>query len=180
VGGRTKKEKEMTMSGMKRILLAAVCLSLCCSALGGPTAEGNVILPTFNKQLALRLEDDVKDGCLPNPNRLKDEFEVELRRLGFKVDDGLFPALVVYLMGYSLKMGGRVTGCAVYYQADLTFSFYFANSPYPINIFFPIAWEYSGLAVDGSGESMQSQMQDWARAAVNDLYLSIERSKDNN
>jgi hypothetical protein len=45
----------MTMSGMKRILLAAVCLSLCCSALGGPTAEGNVILPTFNKQLALRV-----------------------------------------------------------------------------------------------------------------------------
>lgn len=69
-------------------------------------------------------DDDAKDGCLPNPNVLKVEAELTLRRAGIGVvSDQMVSgfSLEVYIVGFEVKRENNIgTGtCAVFIDVQL-------------------------------------------------------------
>ena len=171
---------------MKRIILI-MCLSLLWSgvAFGAVNFNGKYILPDFDYEKAkvrLKIYDNVNEGCLPNPASLKDAYEVELRRLGFGITEvpdvaNGMPSIDLTFNGFALGSGERKTGCAVRYDIsmhiwrEVTIGDGLKKMPLTV-------WTFGGIRTSGSGQQMQSALQENAKEAVNDLYLSIMRLQE--
>lgn len=163
--------------------LIALCLSA--TAQADPAdffVEGGVYALLATRQsFSISVSDQVTDGCLPQPLRLKDRLEVSLRKVGFDITDEVpfSNDLSITVLGYSTSS----TTCAVSSYMSLSF---------PISVIAPFAQDISGgsttftrydftfnhVLMTGQKSDMQSRLEKWATDGGDELYLTISRARD--
>lgn len=140
----------------------------------------NALLAT-QQTFSIDVSDEVKDNCLPQPSKLKDEMEISLRKNGFGITKkNLFSNnITISALGYGTSSGS----CAISIQALLSFL---------INTTVPYAQDmkgdsttittywygFNGTLLTGSKADMQSRLEKWARNAGDQIYLDISRARD--
>ena len=70
------------------ILIACITLLYSNAAFGGVQYGGKSFLAKFDFEkdaVSLLISDQAKDGCMPSPQKVKDAYEGELRRMGIKI-----------------------------------------------------------------------------------------------
>lgn len=145
------------------------------SALSGPFFRS---FDFQNSVIYLKFSDQVSDGCLPDPAAIKDAWEVELRRLGFKV----VPSNELRSYGFTVTALGMASGdytCSVFVESKVSSPVMYIVLPlddksYWIEI--PL-WE-SEMILSGPKKSMQNRIRDVARDHVNSFFLEISQAKD--
>ena len=172
---------------MKRLVLSA-CLVLFYSnvAFAFTSTGAEDFLSKFNFEtdsVFIAITDGVKDGCLPRPQSVIDAFEVELRRLGIKVNRSNIErfSVSISLFGGAIKLkSGESSGdCLAGVTADFSVFVYaeMTDGDGTSAPLFPDLWEHQ-FVFYSPGSSLQSQIEAWAREAASDLYLELSRAKD--
>lgn len=168
---------------MKRfVLITALSLTFSSVTYGGVPQGGESFLAKFDFEkdaVNLIMVDNVTDGCMPNPRKVKDAFEGELRRMGIRIaqKDPLIPYLfVIKETGFDVSGG---LACAVYTSVSVEVGMVgqLMLTDDELEYIRPEIWRIGRLEY-GSKPEMQSMLEDNAKAMVNDLYLELERAKD--
>ncbi len=101
---------------MKHLVLAIALAAFSTSAFAEGSYQNEDELRLV-RAVSVWVNDQVKDGCLPNPNALKIEAELILRRSGISVSEGPKPdnyRLVIDSKGFESRLDGRGSGaCTV-------------------------------------------------------------------
>lgn len=126
--------------------------------------------------------DQVTDGCLPQPSRMKDSMELVLRQNGFSIssEDSPFKnKIFITALGYGAGSGS----CLVTVRAKLLFV---ANVSVPFSktlqdeshTFITIPYEFGDVVLSGNKSSMQRRVETSIKEFGENLYLDVSRSKD--
>lgn len=126
--------------------------------------------------------DQVSDGCLPQPSRMKDKMELVLRQNGFSIatEEPLFSnKITITALGFATNS----SSCAVHLSADLVFWGsvvvpYAQTVPNGPNTFAPITFPMGSYILTGGKSSMQERVEKQVKEFGENLYLSISRAKD--
>ncbi len=126
--------------------------------------------------------DQVSDGCLPYPSRMKDKMELVLRQNGFSIsseDLWLSDKIVVNALGYATNS----SSCVVYLEADLI---YWANVVVPhaqlvpggSNTVVQVGHALGGTLLTGTKNQMQGRVEEQVKEFGERAFLEISRSRD--
>lgn len=128
----------------------------------------------------LNVVDEVSDGCLPQPNRVKDKIEVAMRRNGLDIIDKTpFSVFRIHAMGYATSS----TSCAVRLEASiktyLLTSLESSTTKYSTGEFLvPTTFPVDSILLTGSKDGMQERIEEAAQDMSDRLYLDINRARD--
>lgn len=125
--------------------------------------------------------DQVTDGCLPQPARMKDSMELVLRQNGFSIsseDSPFTNTIFITALGYSLGSGS----CVVTLKAKLLFVAG-VRVPYSQSLeesltFITIPYNFGDVILSGNKSSMQRRIETAIKEFGEKIYLDISRSKD--
>jgi hypothetical protein len=171
---------------MKRLALITVYCLLSCPPAG--LAADMDMLKRFDIRstpIKVYVQDHVKDGCLPSPNRLVEVAESELQRLGFKIqtDQGASSRLKISALGY------RATGVPGEPQQDCLVTL---NLSLDIYAYYVLGTEAPALAdlesssmamfveafenhyFSSSSSNVQQQAERNVKATIEELYLEVQ------
>ncbi len=170
-----------------KLLLAILFVSF---SSAGYTGDNNLYfeggmesLLALKKDFFIGYEDQVSDGCLPQPYRLKDAIEISLRKNGFNIlekEKILSDQIRIVALGFSIS---NTDVCAVNISAKLVM-YSPVLVPYAIEVssgnktFVPIVYEFGNVILTGRKNTMQSRIEKAVKGFGDDLYLKISRSKD--
>lgn len=130
----------------------------------------------------IEVDDQVDDGCLPQPSRLKDKMEISLRQNGYSIESErslLGNNITISALGY----GTGDDSCAIVLRAALSF-YNLVTVPYSTtvpsgqNTLAPIEYQIGSAIFTGGKNGMQSRLEEKTAEFGNDLFLKISRSKD--
>jgi len=126
--------------------------------------------------------DQVSDGCLPQPSKLKDKMELALRQNGFSIsaEKSFFPNEISIT---TLGFGTNNYSCAVHVEAVLKF---YASIAVPYaqemeegsSTFAPVTYKFGSTMLTGRKNGMQGRIEETVKEFGDNLYLQISRSKD--
>jgi len=160
------------------------CLTLVYSniALGVIPEGGEDFLAEFGfdkNPLTLTIDDQAKDGCMPYPQRVKDAYEAELRRVGFKIEDpeaaGGHHFFEIQILS---SQAGNLEVCYFSFSVSLRVATWATDTELTEEHWIaPRIWYYHGTGVRNKA-NLQQYFEDGARGAVNDLFLAISRAHD--
>lgn len=126
--------------------------------------------------------DQVTDGCLPQPSRMKDSMELVLRQYGFSISSENSPftnKIFITALGYGLGSGS----CLVTVKAKLLFVAS-VRVPYSMSLedeshtFITIPYEFGDVVLSGDKSSMQRRIETSIKEFGENIYLDISRSRD--
>lgn len=126
--------------------------------------------------------DQVTDGCLPQPARMKDSMELVLRQNGFSIssEDSIFKnKIFITALGYGTGTGA----CLITVNAKLLFMAH-VSVPFSENLkdeshtFITVPYEFGDVILSGNKSSMQRRVETSIKGFGEKLYLDISRSKD--
>jgi len=147
------------MTRMALSLVAVVLLVSPAAAQGSPPQSQFAKV----KSIQVTVADKVADGCLPQPNTLKVEAELILRRSGIAVvetGDGFPHRLRIAAVGAEIKQGGtRTGGCAGGYVHELFRHEYLSDGSIGLT---------QAVSVLGYAIKQKSDFQEQLRKAVNE------------
>ncbi|WP_409525673.1 hypothetical protein [Nitrincola sp. MINF-07-Sa-05] len=128
----------------------------------------------------IEIEDQVTGGCLPQPLRLKDQFELSLRQNNFKIakEDRSFKTDVfVVAQGYAIGSDHCVVDLYAELRFPLTVLVDNANHP---DSFTTVFFQYpiTKALLFGSKSTMQNRLEIQMRSIGDELYLRLSRAKD--
>ncbi len=129
------------------------------------------------RYIRVSIQDEVEDGCLSNPNTLKVEAELILRKSGFTVEDTPRQyELRILAQGWETKLsGGQATGtCMATLNVDLE---RFALVPEG-HVAKTVAYHHGGLLFVVKAK-MQAQLRTWVSQIVSDLANEILKARGN-
>ncbi len=141
----------------------------------------NSLLATKNS-FAIKVDDQVTGGCLPNPRQLKDELEISLRKNGFNIEkesDSFSNTILISALGY--KMGKYK--CVVYISANITFPI-IVKVPFSNKVLFggetfvPFRHQILSGLLTGEVYSIQKRLSKQMKEVADKVYLEISRAKD--
>lgn len=169
---------------MKRVLTV---LMLATSGIAH-TQQANLLLDGgLNSLIATRdsfsinVFDQVKDGCLPHPNALRDHMEISLRKNGFGISkaSALSNAIVISALGHETTR----EACAVHIRAFLEFPVtvgvpHSPGSQHSEGTIVPYIFPIKSSLLTGSKHDMQQRLETWSSQAGDRLYLDISRARD--
>lgn len=173
---------------MKKLLFPFVLALTGSQVQGAEEASSLLVGGGMQAVLALKndffieISDQVGDGCLPNPQRLKDNLEIVLRQNGFgiKSEDEADAGLTLTALGYSVSP----SNCAVFIRLDLT-AWAVIKVPYAQDL--PGGSEtfaqvmpgqlYDNL-LTGPVSSIQGRLEEAATDAGNNFFLYMSRARD--
>lgn len=126
--------------------------------------------------------DQVTDGCLPQPHKMKDKMEISLRQNNFSIEteEGWFPnKILVTALGFST--GG--SSCAIHLSASLSFWAsvvvpYAQSVPSGNNTLAPLTYDFGSVILTGSKHGMQARVEKQVKEFGDTLFLDISRAKD--
>jgi len=132
---------------------------------------------------AITVYDEVKDGCLPNPGRLKEKMEISLRKYGFDIQKE--PKLNVNTIAIR-ALGGRPRNnelCVVHISTTLIINSVvnvpFADKlPTGNNTLVPLLYPIRNALITINRTSMQSHLAKKVVEFSHNLYLDVSRAKD--
>jgi hypothetical protein len=143
---------------------------------------GTKALLVSMSEFAIVVSDQVTDGCLPSPTKLKDKMEIALRKNGFdiKKEAGYFTNDIgITALGY--KIGE--SSCAVHLSVELLFQAV-VNVPFSKNVqsgqetFAPFFYKVGSRMLTGPRYGMQARLEKQVTEYADELYLAISRAKD--
>ncbi|MDF0535942.1 hypothetical protein PY479_16865 [Shewanella sp. A32] len=142
---------------------------------------GLASLIAFRDSFTIEYSDQVSDGCLPQPSRMKDKMELAIRQNGFSIstESILANKIKVTAMGFSTN----ASSCVISLQAELEF---WANVVVPFsqtvptgsNTLAPITYDFGTVILTGNKNGMQERVENQVKEFGDDLYLRISRAKD--
>ena len=174
---------------MRKYIYALAVLIICpnyAMADDGPSLlfEGSMgSLIALRDNFTIEYSDQVTDGCLPQPSRMKDKMELVLRQNGFSIateEPSLFPNKInITALGFATNS----SSCAVHIEANLVFwgnvvvphAQTVPNGP---NTFAPITFPIGNIMLTGGKSSMQERIEKQIKEFGEGLYLSISQAKD--
>ncbi|MBY5980039.1 hypothetical protein [Ferrimonas balearica] len=139
-------------------------------------------LIALKENFTIEYSDQVSDGCLPQPSRMKDKMEIVLRQNGFSIsqEESLFPNRIKII---ALGFATSTSSCAVHLDAELVFWGsvvvpYAQTVPSGPNTFAPITFQIGSIILTGNKNGMQERIEKQVKEFGEILYLSISRAKD--
>lgn len=130
----------------------------------------------------IEYNDQVSDGCLPQPSKMKDKMELVLRQNGFSIaaEKMFFPNVINIT---ALGFGTNNYSCAVHVEAKLIF---YANVAVPYaqdmndgsTTFAPVTYKFGGTMLTGGKNGMQGRVEETVKEFGDNLYLQTSRFKD--
>jgi len=130
----------------------------------------------------IEYSDQVSDGCLTQPSKMKDKMELALRQNGFSIaaEKSFFPNVINIT---ALGFGTNNYSCAVHVEAKLIF---YANVAVPYaqemeggrTTFAPVTYTFGSTMITGGKNGMQGRIEETVKEFGDNLYLQISRSKD--
>jgi hypothetical protein len=105
---------------MKHLALVIALAALSTSAFAEGAYQNEAELRLV-QNVSVKILDEVKDGCLSNPNALKVEAELILRRSGVRVDGAnVMSVLLISVIGWEMRTANQRLGkCVVHTNVDL-------------------------------------------------------------
>ena len=139
-------------------------------------------LIALRDNFTIEYSDQVSDGCLPQPSKMKDKMELVLRQNGFSIstEESWLPnRITITALGFATNS----SSCAVHLSADLVFwgsvVVPFAQTvPNGPNTLAPITYPLGSYIFTGGKSSMQERVEKQVKEFGENLYLSISRAKD--
>lgn len=124
--------------------------------------------------ISVLLSDEVKRGCLKNPNALKVEAELVLRRSGISVADSAPYYLVIAPLGWEMMRGEQPTGeCVVTMRLQLVrYEKVFQGHSAII-----LVYDKSYLLTGHSKSEMQERLRAQVSETVSDLANEILKAR---
>lgn len=164
---------------MKRLALIIALTVFSTSAFGEGAYQNEAEL-SLVREVSVHVKDDVVDGCLANPNALKVEAELILRRSGITIIEGWrkgMHLLLVSAQGWEIKTTGQTPfgACAVTIDLDLSRS---VTAPEGHSGFI-IAYENAGLFIGYTKPEMQEALRNIISEIVSDLANEILKARGN-
>lgn len=132
---------------------------------------------------AIVVDDQVSDGCLPQPSALKDRLEIALRKnnFGIQKEVGFFTNDIhVNALGYQI---GESSSCAVFLEAFLVFQV-FATAPFSENepsgkkTIAPYFFRIGSSLFTGNKQTMQGRLEDEMKSVADAIFLKVSRAED--
>lgn len=130
----------------------------------------------------IEYSDQVSDGCLPQPSKMKDKMELVLRQNGFSIaaeESFIANKISITALGFATNS----SSCAVHINANLVFWGsvvvpYAQTVPDGPNTLAPITFSMGSYILAGSKSSMQERIEAQIKEFAEGFYLSISRAKD--
>jgi len=139
-------------------------------------------LIAFRDNFYIEYSDQVSDGCLPQPSKMKDKMELALRQNGFSIsaEKPYFPNVINIT---ALGFGTNNFSCVVHVEAKLIF---YANVTVPHTpelsggntTLAPLTFEFGATMLTGGKNGMQRRVEQTIKEFGENLYLQLSRSKD--
>jgi hypothetical protein len=152
-------------------------------------ALGDEVLLATMGPLEIQVQDEVKDGCWPNPAAAKEAVELEARKAGITIFEKgqaafAFAHLRLHGAGYALTSESTKTGCVVFFEMSLTAAVAmivpYAHLGTPFNP--PVInhqVSYAGdLLVGPSGSNMQGRIREHAIEMATSIFLKILKARE--
>ncbi|TPE46720.1 hypothetical protein FJM67_15645 [Maribrevibacterium harenarium] len=142
---------------------------------------GLASLIAFRDSFTIEYSDQVSDGCLPQPSRMKDKMELAIRQNGFSISTESFlpNKIKVTALGFSTN----ASSCAISLKAELEFWAsvvvpFSQTVPKESNTLAPITYDFGSVILTGNKNGMQERVENQVKEFGDDLYLIISRAKD--
>lgn len=138
-------------------------------------------LIAFRDGFTIDYSDQVSDGCLPQPSKMKDKMELALRQNGFSISEDSFLTNKINIT--ALGFSTNASSCAIHLKAELEFwagvVVPFAQTmPDESTTLAPITYDFGSVILTGEKNGMQNRVESQAKEFGDDLYLRISRAKD--
>ncbi len=173
---------------MRKYILALVVLILSPTWVVAEDSPSLLLEGSLGSLIALRdnffieYSDQVSDGCLAQPSKMKDKMEIVLRQNGFSIaaEESFLPnKITITALGFATNS----SSCAVHLDANLVFWGsvvvpYAQTVPDGPNTLAPITFPIGSVILTGSKSSMQERIETQVKEFAENLYLSISRAKD--
>ena len=139
-------------------------------------------LIALRDNFTIEYSDQVSDGCLPQPSKMKDKMELVLRQNGFSIatEEPVFPnRILITALGFATS----ASSCVVHLDTDLVFwgnvAVPFAQTvPSGPTTFALIPYPMGNIILTGSKNGMQERVEKQVQEFGESLYLEISRAKD--
>jgi hypothetical protein len=139
-------------------------------------------LLALRDNFTIEYSDQVSDGCLPQPSRMKDKMEISLRQNGFSIatEEGWFPNKILIT---ALGFGIGNASCAIHLKANLEFWAsvvvpYAQTVPSGNKTLAPITFDLGSIILTGNINGMQGRVEKQVKEFGDGLFLTISRAKD--
>lgn len=166
-------------------------LTLALSAINARADDPNLLVDGgTNALLALKdsfsidYSDQVSDGCLPQPTKMKDKMELVLRQngLGISKDDQLAflkNKIAITAVGFATSSNS----CAINVEAVLMFYVnilvpYAQDVPSSQSTIVPFNYSLGSVLLTGSKYGMQERVETQIKDFGEKLYLDVSRARD--
>lgn len=138
-------------------------------------------LIAFRDGFTIDYSDQVSDGCLPQPSKMKDKMELALRQNGFSISEDSFLTNKINIT--ALGFSTNASSCAIYLKAELEFWAgvvvpFSQTMPDGSTTLAPIRYDFGSVILTGGKNGMQNRVESQVKEFGDDLYLRISRAKD--
>lgn len=147
--------------------------------------DGVAFLAMYANNVSIRVNDGVKDGCMPNPARVERSAELQLRRNNFEISDGAAWVVKIDAGGYEVtSKGGDSLGCAVTLRIELLSIIkglpvqLYPGTPSDLHGLFTTNFLLGAQLLVGDKGSMQSRIEKEVEDAVDEMLLRKLRAKE--
>ena len=141
----------------------------------------SAILATTNN-FYIEVIDQVEDGCLPYPGKLKDKFELVLRQNGLSIQtERIFtsPVIVIKTLGYEARSGSCVVNIeSVIEKWSLVYVPYSEDVASGKTTFVNIGFGGNSNLLSGGKQDMQSRLEKVAQEHAEAFVLRRSRDID--
>lgn len=149
----------------------------------------NAYLATIDTIYSISVDDQVKNGCLPYPNKLKDAAEIGLRRNGFILETDETNAYLPNRAHIFIRAVGSKSRSICFANIDVKLGMYrvteieWAKEPADIygdgqHVYIMVYHSLNNLVLIGPSNYIQSSMEIYAKDTMDDLFLDVSRARD--
>ena len=149
----------------------------------------NPLLATIDTIYLIYVNDQVTDGCLPYPNKLKDAAEIGLRRNGFVLETNVDHSKIPNRARIYIEAVGSKVKSICFAKIDIDVGMYRETkvvwSKEPADIYGDgqhvnvlVYHVIGGGVIIGPSDHIQSSMEKYVKNAMDDLFLDVSRARD--
>jgi len=149
----------------------------------------NAYLATIDTIYSTFVDDQVKGGCLPYPNKLKDAAEIGLRRNGFVIETDVANSYLPNRAIINIQVVGSKSGSTCFASINVELGMYretkveWAKEPADIHgdgqhVNVMLYDNIGNEVLIGSSDYIQSNMEIHAKDAMDQLLLDVSRARD--
>lgn len=171
---------------MRKIMLLWITLFISCASAEEQLPilffGGNSALIFNVETVKLTVNDEVIDGCLPNPSSVRNTAEAALRRNNISVvDEGSYFDAEVEIApnGYSIGQNACAVNFSMSIKQILPVTIPHSEKLDNINeTLTHVNWQIYSALLTGSKADMQRRIEREAEKGSNELFIAIDRAKD--